>query len=238
MVGAYLVRAEGRTVRLFRRRELGLAIVLSGIAGFVDAIGFVHLGGYFLSFMSGNTTRMAAGVAQFRWEVVGITAGLVGAFFLGVIVGAVAARVSSSRMGVLWLVSTVLLAAAAVAQAGFDTASMGVMAASMGVMNSVFQRDGEVTVGLTYMTGTLVKAGQRLVDAFAGGPRWLWLRYLSLWAGLAVGAILGALAYRGLGIEVLWLAAGVTIVIAAATTFLRPRLPQRPVRMTEQELPH
>lgn len=220
-------------MRLFRRRELLLAVVLSCIAGFVDAIGFVHLGGYFLSFMSGNTTRMAAGVAQFRWDVVGVTAGLLGMFFLGVIIGALASRVSSSRMGVLWLVCAALLAAATTAQAGFDTASMGVMAASMGTMNSVFQRDGEVAVGLTYMTGTLVKAGQRLVDALAGGPRWLWLRYLLLWAGLAGGAILGALAYRVIGIEVLWVTAAVTTTVATATTLLRGRLPQQPIKMTE-----
>lgn len=219
-------------MRLFRRRELLLAVALSGIAGFVDAIGFVYLGGFFLSFMSGNTTRMAAGVAQFRWEVVAVTAGLLSAFFLGVIVGAVAARASTSRTGVLWLVCAVLLTAAAVAQAGFDTAAMGVMAAAMGMMNSVFQRDGEVTVGLTYMTGALVKAGQRLVDALAGGPRWLWLRYLLLWAGLAGGAILGALTYRGMGIEALWMAAGVTIAVATSTTLLRAQLPQRP-RMTK-----
>ncbi|WP_334121187.1 DUF1275 family protein [Glutamicibacter sp.] len=30
------------------------------MAGFVDGVGFVHFGGYFLSFMSGNSTRSSA----------------------------------------------------------------------------------------------------------------------------------------------------------------------------------
>jgi uncharacterized membrane protein YoaK (UPF0700 family) len=41
----------------------------------------------------------------------------------------------------------------------------------------VFQRNGDVGVGLTYMTGTLVKTGQRIAAALTGGDRWkLWKR--------------------------------------------------------------
>jgi len=35
----------------YRRGEHALAIFLSAVAGFVDTIGFMYLGGYFLSFM-------------------------------------------------------------------------------------------------------------------------------------------------------------------------------------------
>lgn len=47
-------------MRDYRRGEHALAIYLSSITGFVDTIGFMYLGGYFLSFMSGNTTRLTA----------------------------------------------------------------------------------------------------------------------------------------------------------------------------------
>ena len=64
-------------------------------------MGFLKLGGLFVSFMSGNSTRLGVGLA----------------------------------------------AGAAVAG----------MAAAMGTVNNVFQRDGEVSIGVTYMTGALVK---------------------------------------------------------------------------------
>jgi len=45
------------------RRDQARAIGLAAIAGYVDAIAFVDLGGFFVSFMSGNSTRLAVGLA-------------------------------------------------------------------------------------------------------------------------------------------------------------------------------
>jgi len=41
-----------------------LALGLAGLAGMVDATGFVVAGGYFTRFMSGNTTRMGVDLSQ------------------------------------------------------------------------------------------------------------------------------------------------------------------------------
>ena len=81
------------------------------------------------------------------------------------------------------------------------------MAAAMGAENSVFLRDGEVSIGLTYMTGTLVKFGQRLASAFMGGPRFAWAPYLMLWLGLIVGSVSGALTYAHFALSSIWFAA-------------------------------
>ena len=35
----------------YRRGERALAVYLSSITGFIDALGFLYLGGFFLSFM-------------------------------------------------------------------------------------------------------------------------------------------------------------------------------------------
>ena len=43
-----------------RRR---LAIAAAALAGFVDAAGFLSAQGYFVSFMSGNTTRLGVDLA-------------------------------------------------------------------------------------------------------------------------------------------------------------------------------
>jgi len=47
----------------YERRIKFLAAGLSAIAGFVDAVAFLELRGFFASFMSGNTTRFAVGLA-------------------------------------------------------------------------------------------------------------------------------------------------------------------------------
>ena len=72
-----------------------------------------------------------------------------------------------------------LLISAGLDSIGFAMAGAGVLAMAMGAENSVFQRDGEVTIGLTYMTGTLVKMGQRIAGALLGGPKLAFLRHLA-----------------------------------------------------------
>ena len=41
-----------------------LAVVLAALAGYIDAFGFIATGGFFVSFMSGNSTRMGIRIAQ------------------------------------------------------------------------------------------------------------------------------------------------------------------------------
>ena len=45
----------------------GRAICLAALAGFVDALAYISLGGFFASFMSGNTTRLGVGLATARF---------------------------------------------------------------------------------------------------------------------------------------------------------------------------
>ena len=94
-----------------------LAVGLSALAGYVDAIGFIELGGFFVSFMSGNSTRLAVGLIE-RSHDAGVAAGLIGLFVIGVIAGSLAGRYAKAhrRPVVLMLVSALLLVAAASAQ--------------------------------------------------------------------------------------------------------------------------
>ena len=85
----------------------------------------------------------------------------------------------------------------------------------MGVENAVFQKNGDVGVGLTYMTGTLVRIGQRIATALHGGPRWDWVPFLMLWVGLACGGALGAVMFLRFGVLALWAAAAAVVLLTA-----------------------
>lgn len=217
------------TVTRYGVRVWLLAAATSSLAGYVDAIGFLKLGGLFVSFMSGNSTRLAVGMTVDP-AVARMAIGLLGAFVGGVVVGTlIAAAAGSRRKPVILLVVALLLALAGTGSAyGLDGWVTPLMAAAMGCANTIFQRAGEVSIGVTYMTGTLVKFGQRLAGTRMGGARFAWVPYLALWAGLVAGAVMGSLAYHRFGMTSIWAAAGMAIVLALAAVGLGPADPSKP----------
>lgn len=209
----------------YDRRVRILAACLSSVAGYVDAIGFLMTGGFFVSFMSGNSTRLGIGLAEGSPNV-GFVAALLATFVAGVMLGAITGRVAKAyrRPAVLALV-TVLLASAVVLnglQAGPSAAFPMVLA--MGAENTVFAQDGEVRIGLTYMTGALVKLGKALMAALLGGDRLGWVPLFLLWLGLLTGAASGALAYRSFGVSAL---IGAVMMMAALTIITGAMGPDR-----------
>ncbi|MGB3698840.1 MAG: YoaK family protein [Gordonia sp. (in: high G+C Gram-positive bacteria)] len=219
-------------MRSARRREVGLAVVLSGVAGYLDAVGFIELRGHFVSFMSGNTTDLATRVGTWHFGGAGLVAGLIGMFVLGVVVGAVAARFGDGRSTVLVTTTALLALTSAVAVVADPVTAVALgLPVAMGAMNAVFLHNGEVSIGLTYMTGTLVKAGQQFVEACTGGPRWLWLRNLSLWLALAAGGLVGAAMHRLVGATAAaWFATAIVLVITVVTIVVRRRTGEYGVR--------
>ena len=209
-------------IRSNRRIQI-LATGLSMLAGYVDAIGFITLGGYFVSFMSGNSTRLAVGLVR-GTPPPAMTAMLIATFVLGVMAGSFTGHVArhDRPAAVLILVSLMLAAAASLGMAGLSFHAAVAMAFAMGAENTVFERDGEVQIGLTYMTGTLVKFGQRLTGALLGRERFAWTGYFLLWAGLVFGAVMGAVVYPRLGLHALWIASAAAAILAAITRRLKP----------------
>lgn len=210
---------------MIQPREVTLAVVLSAAAGYLDAVGYVYLGGFFVSFMSGNTTELATSVAEGNLGPAGLAATLIGCFFGGAVLGALLVRRGDGRTTVL-ATSSILVAITAIL-ANLVHAEWPVtilLPLSMGVVNATFLTAGEASIGLTYMTGALVKAGQRLVDAFYGGPRMLWARHLALWASLLAGGVIGVLILHWLGLAgALWPIAALLALITAVVAVNRIR---------------
>jgi uncharacterized membrane protein YoaK (UPF0700 family) len=85
----------------------------------------------------------------------------------------------------------------------------------MGLENAVFQIEGGGGLGLTYVTGALVKVGQLIAAALTGGARFGWVPNLLLWAALVAGGVVGALAYHWINLAAIWFAAAVALVLSA-----------------------
>ena len=208
----------------YEHRPRALAMGLAMLAGFVDALGFLQLGGLFVSFMSGNSTRLAVGTVAGS-PAAPLAAGLILSFIAGVTGGVLAGQAAGRwrKQAVLALVTLLLATAATIASiAGPRPVVVTfVMAAAMGVANDVFLRDGEVSIGVTYMTGALVKLGQNLARTLTGGPLLAWLPHLLLWLSLVGGAAV----YPALGLGALWIATAIAALLLAAAFAIGPASP-------------
>lgn len=188
-----------------RRR---LAVAAAALAGYVDAAGFLSANSYFVSFMSGNTTRLGVDLATSPVSAM-VPALLIGGFVTGVFGGALLAAMAGPqrKFAVLALVALLLGGAALAGNAGQTAVLLGLLVLAMGALNNTFQRDGEVSVGLTYMTGALVRFAQGLAAQMLGRRETGWQGWLMLWLGLALGAVTGAMVWLNRPDLALWLAA-------------------------------
>lgn len=184
-----------------------LACGIAAAAGYVDATGFMAMKGYFVSFMSGNSTRLSVEVGTLDpagWVpaaiIAGFVAGVAAGEGLGMSFGAGARR----TRWVLLLVSA-LLFLAMVVFAKSPAVGMFLAAGAMGTSNAALAVTTRLPVGLTYMTGMLVAIGRQVARRLHRQPSNV-SPYLLHWLALIVGGTLGAAAELRMGIDGLWLA--------------------------------
>lgn len=200
--------------RMARGGPLIAASIFALLAGFVDGFGFRYLGGFFVSFMSGNTTRGSVEMVSGHAAAAGFALALIVGFVVGVVLGALAGRPTRTMA----LLLTALALALAAAYAGLQPVVGVFLALAMGSMNMVFAKAGRASFGVTYMTGALVKFGEGLVAAARGTDRTSWVRPIVMWASIAVGAVLGASIYVVLGISALWIVIAALLVVVLVPT--------------------
>lgn len=208
-----------------------LAISMAALAGFTDALGFLIVGRFFVSFMSGNSTLFSVGLINHRsWSYALMPLGIIILFVTGVMAGRVIRHFNQNHPSgsVLAFMALCLFLASCGAEFGLAIVAAPMMAVAMGAANNVFVRQGEVSIGVTYMTGTLVKFGQHLAGHFLGEKNGHWRPYLMLWLGLLSGAICGAAIFEWQGLHGIWLASGFCCVLTATMLWQEHRQPQMP----------
>jgi len=207
-------------------RALTLGLLLTATAGFVDGVGFIALGGFYTSFMSGNTTQLGTRLALGDLTELALPAGLIILFFIGSFLGTLAGQ-GSRRWGSS-LTLTVVVAGVALTlslhRLGFGPAqSMLSLAAAAGAQNAILQPIGAARLGATFVTGTLFAAGQDLARATNGSaPPFRWLQHVMVWAALCLGALLGAASYARWTMDALLLAATIYLICLVWFTLRRP----------------
>jgi|SRR5271163_3009199 len=207
-------------------REARLSWVLAMLAGVLGATAFTHSDGYFVTFMTGNAQRVVLG--YFRGEVVlSISAGvLLLCFVAGVVVASMCRRRfwAGHPHGPTVLTTFSLVAATGVdvidegwAEASLDFAPIMLVVFGVGALNTSFVKDGEVSVPLSYVTGTLVKMGQGIERHLAGGTASDWLGYFLLFASFVFGAAVGGCI--SLVVNGTWMLVVASVVCALTTGY-------------------
>ena len=208
-------------------RDLSVGLVLTGTAGFIDAVGFIALGGFYTSFMSGNTTQLGTGLATGAGWALALPAGLVALFFIGSYLGSLAAQIAGhwGPVATLGIVVVGIATSLALHAAGFGPAqSMLALAGAAGAQNAVLRPSGAARLGATFVTGTLFAAGQDLARATVGdAPRWRWAQHLVVWASLCAGALIGGLAYGQWQMSALYVPAVIYLIYLIWFAFRHPQ---------------
>jgi uncharacterized membrane protein YoaK (UPF0700 family) len=193
-------------------RGLVLAGLLAGLAGMVDAIGYLHFSGLFISFMSGNSTQLAAALGQGQLAEAGTIAELIVLFVVGAAAGQVLAVVTG-RSHMTWVLIGVAILL--VIAAALETASQP-MVFAMGALNAAMRRAGSIPISLTFVTGVLVRFGQGIGDFLTRRVTgWNWLAQGTPWLGLITGATIGSAVYMRMGEGAIWVPIGVAALLAA-----------------------
>jgi oxalate decarboxylase len=181
--------------------RLALGLALSALAGFVDAVGVLTLGGLFVAFMSGNTTRLGIELLRGDPATLGFGA-VVGAFVAGASAGELLRAAAGPRIWLPALLATEagLLAVAAAMQDAAPAVVSGLpLAVAMGLQNLARQPVAGAQAGATFVTGSLVGLGQALAAAALGRRDPAIAIHALSWAALLGGIAAGAAAVAWLG---------------------------------------
>jgi uncharacterized membrane protein YoaK (UPF0700 family) len=205
------------------RTLAGVAILLSAIAGYVDALGWTLLSHVYVANMSGNTIAVARGLARRDFGQAAARIWPIVAFTIGLFVSEIAHQIALRRgrpSSVGWTLGTEAGAIAFVSILPWPPATStigldyylptGLLALAMGLQNATLVRVGASSVYTTHVTGNITRLAREATRAVLRmGPSGehpvrgrFWrqrsarraLLMSGMWIAYCAGALFGALA--------------------------------------------
>jgi uncharacterized membrane protein YoaK (UPF0700 family) len=174
-------------------------ILLCGIAGYADAVGYIVLGSIFAANMTGNTVLLAIAVIDGSRSAMIAHGAALAAFFVGALIGRSVACLGPTRAPTFLVEAALIGLLVAVPLPPLP--ELAILSAAMGVQASARVRVGEIDLASVVVTTTLVRLAGHLVDLVArpqaadrATGRRAALSYALAWIAYGLGAAAGALA--------------------------------------------
>jgi len=211
-----------------RPLQLTFGLLLTALAGYIDAIGFIRLSGLYTSFMSGNTTQLGVSVSRGALDHAVMPAVLIATFLIGSTLASGLSIVTPAP----WKTAAVLAYEAILVFGAFalglqlpDMSLVSIiLALAMGAQNAVLSSVQGFRAGTTFVTGALFSLGQKIAAAFTHtGPPLGWIGDATVWLALLVGAIAGAAVYSQMEVFALIFPAAITACLAAMAVLVARR---------------
>ena len=189
----------------------GVSGLLTWVAGYVDAVGWLTWRHTYTANMSGNSVAIGIQSAAGAWGETALRVWPVAMYVAGLVVCRIAIEMAARRRQarvawLLFLIEMALLAGAIVLQPGLF-GGIALLALAMGFQNAALTKFGGTTLHTGFVTGELVKFSEHFTKylfwlndggRLAASPqeqpfrRAVWM--LALWMAYVAGAVSGALA--------------------------------------------
>jgi uncharacterized membrane protein YoaK (UPF0700 family) len=205
---------------------VSFAILLTLVAGYVDAIAFLRFGGIYVANMSGNSVAVGIHAAQGAWLTVLQRLLPIGSYVIGLLCARILVNFAGSmrRMVMLLLLIEVGLLALFM-ETPARPAAILFAGLAMGVQSATITRFDGVSLYTAFVTGSLVKFAEAISEWLRGWTGHdaalrrdasldsLW--FLSVWVAYLGGAGLGTAALAVAGMKVIVWACLVLAALAA-----------------------
>lgn len=205
------------------------AFILALIAGLVNAIGFLGFKHQSVSHLSGTTTLLGTGLADFAWADVLHLILIILCFVLGASVSGFTLRDGALKLGRnysgLLLFEAALLIASVFFLVNDSLYGHFLASAACGLQNAFASTYSGAIVRTTHVTGIFTDLGIMLGGKLRGEPfdKRKALLFLLIVIGFVLGGTLGAYFFSMLKFQALFIPAGICVLLALSYSIHKKR---------------